>query len=639
VVGEGVEFAVHAPYADSVDVCLFDEGREVRLTLPQRSGSLHYGLVEPAGPGTIYGFRANGLWAPDQGIFTNPAKLLLDPYARRITGTLSPGPELVTHRPRAEDRPDLRDNSHLVPRSVVVDDQFDWEGDRPPLTAWADTVIYEAHVRGLTLRHPAVEDSGRGTYRGLASRPVVEHLRALGITAVELMPTQRFLTEAWLTQRGLANYWGYATVGFFAPHEDHAAGDPITEFRAMVKALHSADIEVLLDVVYNHTAEGNHQGATLCFRGLDNPGFYRLDPERASRYVDWTGTGNTVDLTSPWALQIVMDSLRFWVEDMHVDGFRFDLAPVMGRIEAAFTTAAGFFKALHQDPTLRRVKLIAEPWDMGPDGYLLGGFPSGWSEWNGRFRDRVRDCWRGSGSPGDLIASMSGSPDVFPQRGSDASVNYVACHDGFTLADTVSYDRKANLANGEHNRDGSEDNRSWNGGHEGETSDPGILDNRRRRARAMLATVFLASGVPMLLAGDELGRTQRGNNNAYCQDNEISWVDWEQMDWDLTAFVQELSAMRRKLGLGSHRPSEVFAADGSQVDEHGSTALTFMWADTALALVNATAEVVEFAVPLPLSDAQWTVAFDSASELEPGSLVGSIKLGPWTVSLATPRPA
>jgi glycogen operon protein len=404
----------------------------------------------------------------------------------------------------------------------------------------------------------------------------------------------------------------------------------------MVKALHAAGIEVLLDVVYNHTAEGSHQGAALCFRGLDNPGFYRLDPERPSRYVDWTGTGNTVDLTSPWALQLVMDSLRYWVEEMHVDGFRFDLAPVLGRGEAAFSQQSGFLAALRQDPTLRGVKLIAEPWDLGPDGYLLGAFPEGWSEWNGRFRDEVRDCWRGSGTAGGLANAVDGSPDLFTLRGPSASVNYAACHDGFTLADSVSYERKANTANGEHNRDGTNDNRSWNGGHEGESSDPGILDNRRRRARAMLATVFLSAGTPMLLAGDELGRSQRGNNNAYCQDNDISWLDWEHMDWDLTAFVQELAAARRRLGLGRSRVTGVYAADGSPLDHGGRPAATLALdgGRSGLVLVNATGDPLEFTVPSAI-EGQWAVVFDTASELEPGSGADRLLLGPWSMALVT----
>jgi isoamylase len=547
VVDGGVNFAVHAPYGESVEVCLFDESGERRLILPGRRGTVHHGLVSGIGRGQEYGFRVTGRWDPASGIFSNPAKLLLDPYARSINGDLIANPSLVIHRPRSEDRPDERDNSEFVPRSVVTDSRFDWEGDRPLRIPMTDTVIYETHVRGLTMRHPSVPRELRGTYAGLVAEPVVEHLRALGVTTINLLPVHATVTEPWLQRRGLVNYWGYSTAGYFAPNRRYAASrDPVDEFKLMVKILHHEGFEVILDVVYNHTAEGNHQGATLCFRGLDNPGFYKLDQTDRRRYINWTGTGNTVDLTSPWALRLVMDSLRYWVQEMHVDGFRFDLAATLGRAPERFVPGAPFFLALQQDPVLRDVKLIAEPWDLGPDSYQLGNFPRGWSEWNGRYRDDLRDFWRGVPGLADTMATrLTGSSDTFGSRGPLTSINFVTSHDGFTMSDLVSYNQKHNQANREHNHDGESHNRSWNSGVEGPTDDDGIKALRKRRAESMLACLLLSQGVPMLLGGDELGRTQKGNNNAYCQDNEVSWYDWERMDWDTVAFVQKVTALRR----------------------------------------------------------------------------------------------
>ena len=547
VVGGGVNFAVHAPYADSVEVCLFDESGETRLALPGRTGPVHHGRVSGIRRGQEYGFRVAGRWEPAAGILSNPAKLLLDPYARSIRRDLVANPSLVIHRPRSEDRPDERDNSEFVPRSVVTDSRFDWQGDRPLRIPMAETLIYETHVRGLTMLHPSVPAALRGTYSGIVTEPVIEHLRALGVTAIDLLPVHASVTEPWLQRRGLVNYWGYATAGYFAPHRRYAASaDPVDEFKQMVKVLHREGFEVILDVVYNHTAEGNHQGATLCFRGLDNPGFYMLDDADRRRYVNWTGTGNTIDLTSPWALRLVMDSLRYWVQEMHVDGFRFDLATTLGRAPKSFDPAAPFLLAVQQDPVLRDVKLIAEPWDLGPDSYQLGNFPRVWSEWNGRYRDDLRDFWHGIPGLADTLAlRLTGSPDVFGARGPMASINFITSHDGFTMADLVSYNQKHNQANREHNHDGESHNRSWNSGVEGPTDDPPILALRRRRAESMLASLLLSRGVPMLLGGDELGRTQNGNNNAYCQDNEVSWYDWERMDWGTVSFVQRVSALRR----------------------------------------------------------------------------------------------
>jgi glycogen operon protein len=547
IVEGGTNFAVHAPHAERVEVCLFGASGETRSLLPGRLGSVHHGWVEGIGPGVQYGFRAAGRWEPSAGVFTNSAKLLLDPYARMIVGDLVANPSLVIHRPRSEDRPDDRDNADFVPRSVVVDSTFDWQGDRPPRVPLEEMIIYETHVRGLTMRHPSVPAHLRGTYSGLVTEPVLEHLQALGVTTIELLPVHATFTEPWLQRRGLVNYWGYSTAGFFAPNGRYAAtSDPVLEWKQMVRTLHQHGFEVILDVVYNHTAEGNHQGATLSFRGLDNPGFYHLDPSDRRRYIDWTGTGNTVDLTSPWALQLVMDSLRYWVQEMHVDGFRFDLATTLGRAPQIFDRQAPFFVAVGQDPVLRTVKLIAEPWDVGPGSFQLGNFPPGWGEWNGRYRDDLRDYWRGAAGLTDTVAGrITGSSDVFGNRGPLASINFITSHDGFTAVDLVSYNQKHNQANREHNHDGESNNRSWNSGVEGSTDDPAVLSLRRRRVESMLATLLLSQGVPMILGGDELGRTQGGNNNAYCQDNEISWYEWDRMNWDTVAFVQKLTKLRR----------------------------------------------------------------------------------------------
>ncbi|MGH8928696.1 MAG: glycogen debranching protein GlgX [Acidimicrobiia bacterium] len=547
-VGDAVNFAVHAPYAEAVELCLFEAAGEYRLVLPGKTGTVHHGSIAGLKAGQEYGFRVHGRWEPAAGIFSNPAKLLIDPYARVITGELIAHPSLSIHRPRAEARPDERDNAAFVPRSVLSDSDFDWDGDSPPNIPWSETIIYETHLRGLTMGHPGVPPELRGTYAGLVTEPIIEHLQALGATAVELLPVQASVTEPWLQRRGLTNYWGYSTAGFFAPQRRYAASsDPVNEWKSMVRVLHRKGFEVILDVVYNHTAEGNHLGPTLSFRGLDNPGFYRLDPQDRRRYIDWTGTGNTVDLNSPWPLMVVMDSLRYWVEEMHVDGFRFDLATTLGRSPVRFEVDAPFFREIHQDPVLRRVKLIAEPWDNGPDGYRVGGFPGDWSGWNGRYRDDLRDFWRGhEGMVDDLAYRLTGSSDLFGARGPRASVNFVTCHDGFTLADLVSYNHKHNQPNGEHNRDGATENRSWNSGTEGDTDSDEVRSLRRRRAGSLLASLLLSQGVPMMLGGDEFGRTQRGNNNAYCQDNDTSWYDWEGMDWQLVSLVQSLTALRRE---------------------------------------------------------------------------------------------
>ncbi|MGQ0848710.1 MAG: glycogen debranching protein GlgX [Actinomycetota bacterium] len=550
VSADGVNFSVHAPHAHEVELSLFGDSGERRLILPAVEASRHHGFVAGIGAGQRYGFRIHGRWDPEDGIWSNPAKLLLDPYARQITGEMIAHPALAGSGPVYGDRPDGTDSAPYVPRSVVAFDGFDWEEDKVPSIPWADTVIYETHVRGLTKRHPAVPPEIRGTYAGLAAPVMIEHFQRLGVTSIELLPVQTSASEAWLQRRGLTNYWGYAPIGFFSPIEHYAAGpDPIVEFKQMVRTLHRHGIEVILDVVYNHTAEGNQHGATLCFRGLDNPGFYRLDPDNRRLYLDYTGTGNSVDLTDSWARHLVLDSLRYWVTEMHVDGFRFDLAVTLGRgpdRADRFRPDAPFMLEVGADPVLSKSKLIAEPWDLGEGGYQVGRFPEGWAEWNGQYRDSMRDLWRSKPESVATIRSrLTGSSDIFA-RAPHASINFVTCHDGFTLADLVSYDKKHNEANGENNRDGEPHNRSWNSGVEGPTDDPTVRELRRRRAGAMLATLFISQGVPMLLGGDESGRSQAGNNNAYCQDNQISWYDWENVDNERIKLVEALVQLRRQ---------------------------------------------------------------------------------------------
>ncbi|MDQ3422470.1 MAG: glycogen debranching protein GlgX [Actinomycetota bacterium] len=549
---EATTFAVWAADASGVELCLYDEaGRETREPVREHSLGVWHCRIPGVMPGQRYGFRVHGPWDPGRGRRFNPAKLLLDPYARAITGPLDPREEVYATAPGGER--DDRDSAPFVPRSVVVaDDGFDWGDDRRPDLAWADTVIYELHVKGFTQQHPAVPPSMRGTYAGLAHPEVVGYLVDLGITSVQLLPVQQFLSEPALTAGGLSNYWGYNTIGFFAPHAAYAAtgstGQQVREFRQLVTALHAAGIEVLLDVVYNHTAEGPVDGPVLAFRGYGDADYYRH--EHTGRYLDVTGCGNTVDAGTSPALTLILDSLRYWVREMHVDGFRFDLAPALTRNGRHVDLRSPFLSALGQDPLLREVKLIAEPWDVTAEGYQLGRFPPPWCEWNDRFRDTVRDFWRGRpGSLADLGTRLSGSSDLYGDDGRRpyASVNYVSAHDGFTLRDLVSYDHKHNEDNGEHNRDGTEHNRSWNCGAEGDTGDPAVLALRHRQAANLIATLLLASGVPMLVAGDERGRTQRGNNNAFCQDNENSWVDWTDSEgWSaLHSLTRQLLMLRR----------------------------------------------------------------------------------------------
>ena len=558
--GSGVNFALFSEHATAVDLCLFDPAdpaRELRrVRMPEQTDLIWHVYLTEARPGQLYGFRVHGPYDPPSGHRFNPAKVLLDPYAKAIAGAVDWSDEMFGYRlgdAEADLAPDDRDNAAFIPKCSVIDPAFTWGNDRPPGIPWHRTVIYEVHVKGFTARHPDVPPVLRGTYAGLASPPAVEYLRELGVTAVELLPVHHFVRDRQLSNRGLANYWGYNTVGFFAPDSRYSStgirGAQVSEFKTMVKALHQAGIEVILDVVYNHTAEGNHLGPTLCFRGIDNAAYYRLVADDLRYYVDYTGCGNTLDMTHPRALQLLMDSLRYWVLEMHVDGFRFDLAAALAREMHAVDRLSTFFDLIHQDPVVSQVKLIAEPWDLGEGGYQVGNFPPGWAEWNGKYRDTIRRYWKGDGGQvADLAYRLTGSSDLYESGGRrpSASVNFVTAHDGFTLADLVAYSQKHNEANGEDNRDGTDDNLSWNCGVEGPTDDPAVTALREQQTRNFLATLLLSQGVPMLLGGDEIGRTQRGNNNAYCQDNEISWFDWRRSraQRDLLEFTRRLIHLR-----------------------------------------------------------------------------------------------
>ncbi len=555
--GEGVNFALFSERAEKVELCLFDaHGRhEVeRVELRERTDHVWHGYLPEARPGLLYGYRVWGPYDPARGQRFNPHKLLLDPYAKAIVGKLRWSDAHFGYRvgSRREDLSfDPRDSAFGMPKCRVIDPAFTWGDDRPPGIPWQESVIYELHLKGYTVQRRDLSPAIRGTCAGLAAAPVVDHLRRLGITAVELLPVHAFVDDRRLVERGLHNYWGYNSIGFFAPQPHYLASGEISEFKTMVKVLHSAGIEVLLDVVYNHTAEGDHLGPTLAFRGLDNLAYYRVQPDDPRYYRDHTGCGNTLNMMHPRVLQLVMDSLRYWVVEMHVDGFRFDLAATLARDEVRVDPLARFFHAIRQDPILSRVKLIAEPWDLGEGGYQLGNFPVGWNEWNGKYRDTVRGYWKGDdGLIGELAYRLTGSSDLYAHNGRRpyASINFITCHDGFTLHDLVSYNRRHNEANLEDNRDGESHNRSWNCGVEGPTEDPQILDLREHQKRNLLATLLLSQGVPMLLAGDEMGRTQSGNNNAYCQDNALSWVDWElkPADRELCGFVQRLIQIRKR---------------------------------------------------------------------------------------------
>jgi isoamylase len=553
----GTNFAVASGMADGMLLCLFDEeGAETRIPMPDRDGGVWHAFVPGVGAGQAYGYRTTGPYDPGRGARCNPAKLLLDPYALATAGEVRFGPEVLGHVPDDPDTPSTLDSAAHVSRSLVVDTAYEWTTEPLASRRYADTVIYEVHVKGFTAAHPGVPPELRGTYAGFGHQQAIAHLLDLGVTAVELLPVHQHVPEAFLPDRGLTNYWGYNTIGYFAPHAGYSAavraghpGGQVAEFKAMVDALHAAGLEVLLDVVFNHTTESDHTGPTLCHRGLDNEAYYRLHPDDPRRYVDTTGCGNSLDAGDPLALQMVMDSLRYWLTEMRVDGFRFDLAPTLARQYGSFDRVSAFLDLVSQDPVVSRAKLIAEPWDVGQvDSYGVGRFPPLWREWNGKYRDTMRDFWRSHGGLlGDFATRLTGSSDLYGGAGRrpTSSVNMITAHDGFTLADLVSYDRKHNEANGEANRDGSDDNRSWNCGVEGPTTDREILALRGRQSRALLATLLLSFGIPMIVGGDELGRTQQGNNNAYCQDNPITWFDWSAVDKDLLAFTRRLVALRQ----------------------------------------------------------------------------------------------
>jgi isoamylase len=667
--GEGVNFAVFSKHGTRAFVCLYDPAnpaREVaRHELWERTADVFHGYITGLKPGTLYGLRVDGPYAPGEGHRFNLNKLLIDPYARAVAGEVDWHAPVFGYDPDNVDKDlsfDTRDDAAAIPKGVVLDDDFDWGDDRRPDVGWADTILYELHVRGFTMRHPEVPEPIRGTYAGLAHPAAIEHLRRLGITTVELLPVHEAADDAFLSDRGLRNYWGYNTVAYFAPEQIYASraagsrGGQVREFKQMVKALHAAGIEVILDVVYNHTGEGNHLGGTLSFRGLDNRGYYHLSPENPRYYMEFTGCGNSLDLSSLYATRMVMDSLRYWATEMHVDGFRFDLATTLGRMwpDFAYRPTADLFQAVHQDPVLSSLKLIAEPWDTGPEGYQVGNFPILWAEWNGRYRDSFRRFWKGDEN---LVAEigyrLTGSADLFQANGRRpyASINFITAHDGFTLHDLVSYDHKHNEGNREENRDGTDENFSWNHGAEGETADPGIVELRERQKRNFLATLLLSQGTPMLLAGDEMGRTQGGNNNAYCQDNEISWIDWKLDDRRraLLDFTRRLITLRKEQGTlrrniwfrgdkiwdsrlkdlawfrpdGTEMPAEdwqapfvrslAFLLGGDTLvvpDEFGRRIV----GDTLLVLLNAHHEDVSFTLPHVDWGKSWEPIVDTASD-------------------------
>ena len=561
--GSGTNFSLFSEVAERVELCLFDEGgAESRIVMPEVDGYVWHCYLPSVQPGQRYGYRVHGPYDPAAGLRCNPSKLLLDPYAKAVDGVIDWNPSLFSYRlgepATAGDAAGIETSDsapHMV-KGVVINPYFDWSGESRPRTWYHDTVIYEAHVKGMTARHPDLPDEIRGTYAGLAHPAIVEHLTRIGVTALELMPVHEFARDQHLLDQGLTNYWGYNTLGFFAPHHAYSAsgalGSQVQEFKSMVKTLHGAGIEVILDVVYNHTAEGNELGPTLSFRGIDNAAYYRLVDDDPRYYRDYTGTGNSLNVRSPHALQLLMDSLRYWITEMHVDGFRFDLAATLAREFYDVDRLSSFFELVQQDPQVSQVKLIAEPWDVGPGGYQVGNFPPRWTEWNGKYRDTVRDFWRGEPSTlGEFAARLTGSADLYEADGRRpvASINFVTAHDGFTLADLVSYNEKHNEANGEGGRDGTDDNRSFNCGVEGPTNDPSITALRGRQQRNFLATLLLSQGVPMIAHGDELGRTQLGNNNAYCQDSPLTWIDWTAADAALIEFTSAVARLRR------HHPS------------------------------------------------------------------------------------
>ncbi|WP_027778601.1 glycogen debranching protein GlgX [Paraburkholderia caledonica] len=656
--GNGVNFALFSAHATKVELCLFDETgqQEVeRIELPEYTDEVWHVFVPNLKPGAVYGYRVHGPYEPEKGHRFNPNKLLLDPYAKAHIGDLKWAPEIFGYTLGSEEGDlsfDERDSAPFVPKCKVVDATFSWSHpERTPLP-WDRVIFYETHVRGFTKRHPEVPEELRGTFAGLGQKAVIDYIKSLGVTSVELMPVQTFVNDSYLLEKGLTNYWGYNTIGFFAadPRFFASSTDSVSEFKGMVDSFHNANLEVILDVVYNHTAEGNERGPTLSFKGIDNASYYRLMPDEPRYYINDTGTGNTLNLSHPRVLQMVTDSLRYWVTEMKVDGFRFDLATILGREPHGFDEGGGFLDSCRQDPVLSSVRLVAEPWDCGPGGYQVGGFPPGWAEWNDRFRDTVRAYWKGDeGMVADLAARLTGSGDKFNHRGRRpwASVNFIAAHDGFTLNDLVSYNDKHNEANGEDNKDGHSDNKSWNMGVEGPTDDIDIRHQRERQKRNLLSTLLLSQGTPMILAGDEFGRTQKGNNNAYCQDNEISWVDWEGIDEDgraLTEFVRNLTTLRHRLPvlrrsrfLTGEYNEALDVTDARWLSPDGTDLTAEQWADplmrcfglvidgraqasgirrpasdaTLLLVLNAHHDVVNFTLPEVPEGERWTCLLDT----------------------------
>ena len=659
--GKGTNFALYSENATGVELCLFDkDDKETRLSLTEVSNFVWHGYVPGIGPGQRYGYRVHGPYAPNEGHRFNPNKLLIDPYAKAIDSEVGTGPELFSYSWDAPEG-DLSfsdlDDADLVPKSVVIDESFDWGDDKLLRTPWHETVIYETHVKGFTKLHPDIPEELRGTYAGMAHSAAIEHLQRLGITAVELMPIHHFLSQpGHLVDKGLKNYWGYDSINYLAPYSGYSSsgtlGEQVNEFKEMVKALHRAGIEVILDVVYNHTGEGNHNGPTISLRGIDNSVYYRLVEDNPRYYMDYTGCGNSLNVRHSQVLKLIMDSLRYWVTEMHIDGFRFDLASALARELYEVDSLAAFFDIIHQDPTLAGVKLIAEPWDIGEGGYQVGNFPVLWSEWNGKYRDTVRDFWRGQESGlGEFAYRFTGSPDLYFQqngRRPNASINFVTAHDGFTLNDLVSYNDKHNEANGENSQDGESHNRSWNCGVEGETDDPQVLQLREQQRRNFLVTLILSQGIPMLLGGDEMGRSQMGNNNGYCQDSEISWFDWELVsgNQDLLDFTRELIYLRRQhpvfrrrkwfqgraihgAGIsdiawfnpdGSHMTDEQWEIgyaksigvflDGNQIPSPGPQGQRIS-DDSFLLFFNAHYETMEFTLPSELEEKQWAKVIDT----------------------------
>jgi isoamylase len=655
--GSGVNFAIFSEHAEAVDLCLISvDGGEDRIRLTEHTDLVWHCYLPDVRPGQRYGYRVHGPYDPGNGHRFNANKLLIDPYAKRVDGPIAWDDSLFGYHIGADDlEPDPRDSTEFVPKSVVINQAFVWGGDAPPKTPLDRSLIYEVHVKGFTMLHPEVPEELRGTYAGMGSAPAIGYLNDLGITAIELLPVHQHVNDRHLVERGLSNYWGYNTIGFFAPDVRFSAtGEPVSEFKTMVKRLHDAGIEVILDVVYNHTGEGNHLGPTISFRGVDNAAYYRLSPEDPRYYVDYTGTGNTLNAMSPRVLQLIMDSLRYWVTEMHVDGFRFDLASALAREMYDVDKLGSFFDIIHQDPIISQVKLIAEPWDVGPGGYQVGNFPVGWAEWNGKYRDSVRRFWKGiGGQTAELAYRLSGSSDLYAGSGRmpHASINFVTAHDGFTLNDLVSYEAKHNEANGENNRDGDDNNESMNFGVEGPTDEEGIIEIRERQKRNYLATLLLSQGVPMLLGGDEIGRTQRGNNNGYAQDNELSWFSWdlERRDRQLLAFTRSLIRLfhqhpvlrRRRYFQGRQiRGSRVkdltwYGPDGTEMTDEqwqapGVRALGVQYAgdaieergprgerivdDTLLIILNADDRPVAFTLPNHELSRRWEVLFDTVHQ-------------------------